>query len=174
MKMRTLFYRGYTILALISLFVIAEACSQQSPKISVEKTVKDTNIGIEYFSPKARGRVIWGDLVPYDEVWRTGANNATVFEVSKNVKIDGVVVPAGKYALFTIPTKEGTWTVILNKKHDQWGAYNYDQKEDQLRFKVNTQRTIEMTEDLTFSIDDDGNVIFKWEYLSFRFPVLPG
>jgi hypothetical protein len=157
--------------ALIAVFFLTEACAQQSPKKVAQKTVSGVDISVQYFAPNVRGRVVWGDLVPYDEVWRTGANNATVFEVNKKVQIGGKVVPAGKYALFTIPVKGGPWTVILNKTYDQWGAYNYDKADDLLRFEVTPQRTIEMNEEMSFDIDDEGNVVFKWEYLSFKFPV---
>jgi len=84
---------------------------------------------------RVRNRTIWGDLVPFGEVWRTGANEATTISFSQDVKVSGNPVSAGKYALFTIPGRE-KWTVILNGRHNQMGAFEYSPKEDVLRFDV--------------------------------------
>ena len=80
-------------------------------------------------------------------------------------------MPKGKYALFTIPKKGDTWTVIINKTSDQWGAYDYDEKQDLFRFDVNVKRTLELSESLKFDIDGEGNVMFSWEYKSFQFKI---
>lgn len=161
----------FLIYALLFTFSI-QACAQKSPPVKVKKEINGVNIEINYHAPSVRDRAIWGDLVPYDQVWRTGANNATTFEVDKDVKIGKEKVPAGKYALFTIPKKGEPWVLILNKEADQWGAYNYKDSEDLLRVDVETKRLLEMKEQMTFEIDNDGNVSFKWEYLSFQFKVL--
>ncbi len=160
-------------LLLINPFFASLTKAQQplSPPDSVMKTVDGVNIEIHYFSPRVRDRAIWGKLVPYDSVWRTGANNATTIEVNKNVYINGKKVPKGKYSLFTIPKAKGPWTVILNKVWDQWGAFNYDSKEDLVRFEVEPERTIDKNENMKFDIDDQGNVVFSWEYRTFKFPV---
>jgi hypothetical protein len=92
--------------------------------------VGGTKITINYSSPKVKERTIWGGLVPYDKVWRTGANNATTIEVGENMKIGKNKMPKGTYALFTIPQKGDTWTVIINKVAKQWGAFNYKESED--------------------------------------------
>jgi hypothetical protein len=110
-------------------------------------------------------------LVPYDKVWRTGANNATTIEVSENVKIGKNKMPKGKYALFTIPKIGDTWTVIINKVADQWGAYNYKETEDLFRFDVSVERTLENNESLKFDVKGDGTVVFTWEYKSFSFKI---
>jgi hypothetical protein len=156
---------------LITLLIFTGACAQKSPPAVAEKAVDGVNIKINYNSPRVRDRIIWGDLVAYDKIWRTGANEATVLEVSKDVRIDGKKVPAGQYALFTIPKKGEPWTVILNKVAEQWGAYKYDEGQDLMRFSVDTKRVIDLKEEMTFDIDDAGNVIFTWEYLSFQFEV---
>jgi hypothetical protein len=106
-----------------------------SPKATVTQTVGLTDVTITYSRPGVKGRTIWGELVPYDKVWRTGANEATTFQVSQDVKINGQALPAGTYSLHTIPGKT-QWTVIFNKTADQWGSYDYDQTKDALRIQV--------------------------------------
>ncbi|MDM7914857.1 MAG: DUF2911 domain-containing protein [Candidatus Eisenbacteria bacterium] len=91
-----------------------------SPKAQVMQTVGLTDVTITYSRPGVKGRVIWGELVPYDKVWRTGANEATTIAFSSDVKVDGHPLKAGTYSLHTIPTK-GDWTVIFNSKAEQWG-----------------------------------------------------
>ncbi len=140
-----------------------------SPPAKVSATVAGSDITINYSQPSVKGRKIWGGLVPYNEVWRTGANEATTFETSKAIKIDGATLPAGKYSLFTIPG-ETEWTVIFNKTWDQWGAYKYDAKEDQLRVKVKPVKTTTLTEQLLFTIDKD-KVLVKWEYIEAGFKI---
>lgn len=145
--------------------------AQESPAAVAEGTVDGVTIKINYHSPKVKGRTIWGGLEPYDKVWRTGANNATTIEVSGDVKIGKNKMPKGKYALFTIPKKGDSWTVIINKEAEQWGAYNYKESEDLFRFEVNVERTLEIYESLKFDIKDDGTVVFSWEYKSFSFKI---
>ncbi|MCK5369732.1 MAG: DUF2911 domain-containing protein [Cyclobacteriaceae bacterium] len=157
----------FLLIALITSF----SWAQESPHTNTENTVDGVKIIIEYHSPKVKGRIIWGGLEPYDKVWRTGADNATTIEVSENVKIGKNKMPKGKYALFTIPKKGDTWTVIINKVADQWGAFSYDEKQDLFRFDVKVERTLEINESLKFEVKDDGTVIFGWEYKSFNFKI---
>ena len=145
--------------------------AQESPAAIAENTVDGVNVKIDYHAPKVKGRTIWGGLEPYDKVWRTGANNATTIEVSENVKIGKNTMPKGKYALFTIPKKGDTWTVIINKEAEQWGAYNYKESEDLFRFDVKVERTLEINESLKFDVNGDGTVVFAWEYKSFNFKI---
>jgi hypothetical protein len=109
------------------------------PQASSGQTlIQDFGLGkitIKYSRPNTKGRKIFGELEPYGAVWRTGANNATVITFSDDVTFEGQPVPAGEYALFTIPGK-GDWTVILNKNTKQWGAYEYKAEDDFLRVKV--------------------------------------
>lgn len=145
--------------------------AQESPKASAQNTVNGVTVKIDYFSPRVRERIIWGGLVPYDEVWRTGANNATTLEVSDNMKIGKNKLPKGTYALFTIPKKGSVWTVIINKVADQWGAFDYDAKQDLFRFDVDVERTIDLHENMEFQVAEDGTVTFFWEYKSFKFKI---
>jgi hypothetical protein len=158
-------------ISLLVLFFIAESVAQESPASTAKNTVDGVTIQIDYHAPKVKGRIIWGGLEQYDKVWRTGADAATTIEVSEDVTIDGHLVPKGKYALFTIPKKGETWTVIINKVADQWGAFNYSQAEDLVRFEVPIKRTVELNESLRFDIKDDGTVVFAWEYRTFEFKV---
>ncbi len=106
-----------------------------SPAATLKQRVGITDIQIDYSRPSMKERVIFGGLVPFDKIWRTGANSATKISFSTAVKLGGTPVPAGEYALFTIPGKT-EWTVILNKVTGQWGSYAYDEKNDVARCKV--------------------------------------
>jgi len=106
-----------------------------SPNAMVGQTIGITEMNITYGRPHVRGRDIFGELVSYDEVWRTGANEATTISFSTPVQIEGKSLDAGTYSFFTIPG-ENTWTLIFNNKAEQWGAYNYDSSKDALRIKV--------------------------------------
>lgn len=144
-----------------------------SPKGIVSQVVGYTTISLEYSRPSAHGRTIWGDLVPYNKVWRTGANEATVIQFSTDVILQGNKVPAGRYSLFTIPT-EKEWTVILNKTDKQWGAYNYKAEDDFIRFNVLPVKS-EFRETLEFTINNitfnTASVNFNWENVQFSFKV---
>ena len=156
---------GFLLITLCVSFLYA----QVNPAGMAENTVNGVNIKIDYHSPQVKGRVIWGGLEQYDKVWRTGAEGATTIEVSENVKIGKNKMPKGKYALFTIPKKGDTWIVIINKVADQWGAFDYDEKQDLFRFDVKVNRTLDLNESLLFKVKDDGTVVFAWEYKSYEF-----
>ncbi|MEO6133443.1 MAG: DUF2911 domain-containing protein, partial [Saprospiraceae bacterium] len=146
-----------------------------SPKASVSYTIGLTNVEIHYGAPAVKERVVWGGLVPYNKVWRAGANEATTIEFSTDVNIEGQNLKAGLYSLFFIPG-ETEWTVIFNKKSDQWGAYEYDEAEDALRFPVQPKMNEGMQERLTYTINDMkpdmGYVKLSWEkmrlYIRFK------
>ena len=157
----------YSYVALLGLILVATQSPAQedksqraSPPAEATGTVDGVDIAIDYSQPSVKGRKIFGGLEPYGKVWRTGANEATTFAVSSDVTIEGKALPAGKYALFTIPN-EDEWTVIFNKQPDQWGAYDYDESQDALRVSV-TPESSESTEKLTFDIDDNGEVSMMW------------
>lgn len=155
------------------LFFFTVACAQKekaSPAATAMNTVSGVNVKIDYSQPAVKGRTIWGDLVPYDEVWRTGANEATTIEFSADVNINGNMLKAGKYALFTIPG-ESQWVVIFNKDANQWGAYKYKKDDDALRVNVTPQKTDGQSERLTFSVGNDGKVMMAWDQLSIDFNV---
>ena len=120
-----------------SSIVVAEVpeLPRASPGAAVEQEVGVTKIRIDYNRPGVKGREIWGKLVPYGEVWRAGANHATNLSFSTPVKVQGIDVAAGKYALFAIPGPE-QWKVILNSEADQWGAYFRKPEKDVVSFTV--------------------------------------
>lgn len=145
---------------------------QPSPMCSIEQTVGLTQVKVEYSRPSAKGRKIFGDLVAYDQMWRTGANASTKIEIDNNIKIEGNELPAGKYALYSIPGKE-SWTIILHKNTSYWGVGEYKESEDVFRFKV-TPQTIEMPVE-SFTIDfgsfsSDGAMMhLVWENTKVEF-----
>jgi hypothetical protein len=140
-----------------------------SPKETVEGKIDGVETEIVYCRPSARGRKMIGGKEPYGKVWRTGANKATTIEFDKDVKIEGKALPAGKYALFTIPN-ENEWTIIFNKDYNQQGAYNYDQKKDVLRVNVKPKKTAEFIETFTITPEKD-KVSLKWENTEVAFKV---
>ena len=168
--MKNLFVQSISCLFIVAI-VGSTAIAQESPAESASASVDGVKVEINYHSPRVKGRTIWGGLEPYDKVWRTGANNATTIEFGADMKVGNNKIPKGKYALFTIPKKGESWTVIFNKEAEQWGAYNYKEDEDLCRFDVKVGRTLELQENLMFNIEGDGIVTFAWEYKTFSFKV---
>lgn len=144
-----------------------------SPKAYVVGKIGNTNFTINYYSPATRGRMIWGGLVAYDNVWVTGAHKATSIEFDRDIKIGETVVTAGKYAFFTIPGKD-QWTVILNKNWNQHLADDYVQADDVVRLKVIPQSKEINQERLRYIIspkdDKEGEVILNWEKMEMIIP----
>jgi hypothetical protein len=144
-----------------------------SQAATISQVVGTTKIEIAYSRPGVKGRAIWGGLVPYNEVWRTGANEATTISFSDPVSVGGTMLPAGKYSLATIPTAE-EWTVIFSKQQDLWGMYEYKPEMDALRIKVKPQAA-EPTEWMTFSFPsvaaDSAEVALTWEKVRVAFTV---
>jgi hypothetical protein len=138
-----------------------------SPNAAVSQTIGFTDVAVTYCRPGVKGRVIWGDLVPYDKVWRTGANEATTITFSDDVMIEGQKLAKGKYGVFTIPTKT-TWTVIFNKTAQQWGAYQYKPEDDVLRVTV-TPKEGAFQERMLFTFDNlsdkSAQLVLSWEKL---------
>lgn len=134
-----------------------------SPPATVKETLSNgTVISIDYSQPSVKGRTIGKDLEPKDgQVWRTGANEATIFEVSKAVKVEGKDLPAGKYALFTL-SGDSEWTIIFNKTWNQWGAFDYKEADDALRVKAKATKSSKFAEKMTFSIAKSGVVSLWW------------
>lgn len=150
-----------------------EKCSSRpSPPERSSANFGETNVFITYSQPAVKNRTIWNGLVKFNQLWRTGANEATVFSTSGDVLINGDTLRAGNYAMYTIPTKN-KWTLIFNNKYDVWGAYDYDQSLDALRISIDPTFSEEHVERLTFVIDETGTVKFNWEKLTFDFVVLP-
>jgi len=140
---------------------------QLSPSASVSQTIGTTTVEVQYHRPAAKGRPIFGSLVPYGQVWRTGANEATTIRFSDPVQVNGQKVAAGTYALFSIPYQD-RWTVILNKRARQQGAWEYDPREDVMRLDVKP-KVVPHTEWLTYEIYPASNatayVDLYWEKL---------
>ena len=138
-----------------------------SPKAEVMQVVGMTQVNISYSKPGVKARKIWGTLVPYNKVWRAGADEATKITFSSDVKIEGKKLSAGSYSFFVIPNKK-EWTVIFNKVANQWGAFEYNEAEDVMRIKVKP-KTAEFEEWLKYEITKTGdysaNISLQWEKL---------
>ena len=165
------------ILMLLLCGVVVPAHSQHdgagqkplSPREVVKGKAGNSTMVIEYCRPSVRGRKIFGALVPYGEVWRTGANAATTFEIDKAIKVEGKDLPAGKYELFTIPG-ENQWTIIFQKYSNQWGSFSYKKENDVLRVNVKPEKLNSFIE--TFTIGVEKNLIgLKWENTRVVFKV---
>lgn len=147
-----------------------------SPIGKVEQTVGLTTCSVEYSRPSKKGRTIFGDLVPYDEMWRTGANASTKISFSTGVRVHGEFVPEGTYALYTIPGKT-EWTIILHKNLSYWGTGGDDYKaeEDQLRFTVNPVELKNTIETLTIEFanltDESADLQLKWDNTEVTIPI---
>jgi hypothetical protein len=152
---------------LVSSAAIAQDAAKKpipSPRDSVSGTVGGAKIKIWYGSPSVNGRKVFGGLEPWGKVYRAGANEATTFTTSKDIKVEGETLPAGTYAFFVIPTENGKWTVIFNKTAKQWGAFKYDQSKDQLRVMVEPKTTA-MHERMVYLINKNG-FSMNWDITS--------
>ncbi len=170
---------SFTALTLLLTLLFADGNYAQdkkirvSPKAGVSQTVGLTDISISYSRPGVKGRTIWGELVPYGKVWRAGADEATKITFSTDVLIEGKKLAAGSYSFFVIPNKN-EWTVIFNKVSDQWGAFEYNESQDAIRFKVKPQ-TIDFQEWLTYSFyktsETSALISLVWEKMKIIFKV---
>ena len=144
-----------------------------SQRAAAEQRLGVTDIRIDYHRPEVRARKVWGDLVPYGQVWRAGANENTVITFGGPVTVEGQPLAKGAYGLHMLPT-DGSWTVIFSKNSTSWGSFTYDEKEDALRVTVRP-RPAEMQEALTYSFDDlhpDSAVVtMRWEKIAVPFQV---
>jgi len=160
------------LFSLIILGFISQSYSQDylkklriSPKAEVMQVVGTTQVNISYSRPGVKARKIWGTLVPYNKIWRAGADEATKITFSTDVKIEGKKLSAGSYSFFVIPNKK-EWTIIFNKVANQWGAFEYNEAEDVLRIKLKP-KTAEFEEWLKYEINKTGNysanISLQWE-----------
>jgi len=163
------------VLSLATLVALT-ACGQgdksqrPSPPAKVSETIAGgTVVSIDYSQPSVKGRKIGGEIAPYGKVWRTGANEATVFEVSKDVTVEGKKLAAGKYGLYSVPG-ENEWVVIFNKTWNQWGT-QYTEADDALRVTVKTGKSSSFTEKMTFEINKGGKVSLMWGDVQVDFNV---
>ena len=145
-----------------------------SPPASVSDQIGLTTVEIEYGRPGVKGRTIFGDLVPFGQVWRTGANAATRITLDTDIIFGGQALAAGTYALFTIPGQQ-QWTVILNSATEQWGSYGHDAALDVVRVEVKKETLAEPVETMRLGIDhirnDSAQLSFAWERSGFRVPI---
>ena len=151
-------------------FAVLGSCAQApaSPKASAEgKGVK-----VNYGQPSKKDRVIFGKLVPFGEVWRTGANEATEITFDKDATFGGKSVKAGTYTLFTVP-KETEWTVILNGQLKQWGAFDYEKYKDKdvAQFTVPSAKTSGVVEKLTYSFTPKNDLVIAWDDRQISIPI---
>lgn len=158
--------KSFLMLAAVCIVTLT-ACGQRvntkSPVAVVSgTTASGTSIQIRYNQPSVNGRSIGKDLEPMPgKVWRTGADSATAFEISKDVKVEGQPLAAGRYALFTMATGDD-WTIIFNKNVKQWGAFSYKQADDALRVKVTAGKAASFAEKFTITVSKDGKVTLLW------------
>jgi len=152
-----------------------EALQPRSSPLAISSArYKDTYLKITYSQPHKRERIVFGKLVPYGQVWRTGANEATEILITRDILINNLPLKAGTYSIFTIPEKD-SWTIIINSDLGLWGSYNYNQKLDVLRFTVPSQ-TMQgaVYEPFTILIDqknDKAEIILAWDAIQVRIPV---
>jgi len=167
-------------LILISMLIGGTISAQQinfpaaSPTEIVSQNFGTSKIVIEYSRPGVKGRTIFGGLVPYDSVWRTGANSCTKISFGDDVQLEGNKVPAGKYALYTIPGKQ-SWTIVLSSDTTLWGAFGYSSKSDFLRFKVKPQSIPNTEETFLMNIanikNNECDIQLIWEKTKVSFNV---
>lgn len=195
--------RNISVLIIVLVAAVAASSQVRPPvprasqKASVTQTIGTTDVTITYSRPAVKGRTVWGEppagtpageatlddgrarpkdapIVYYGKLWRTGANEATLFTVTDDVLINGQLLAAGKYSLHTIPGKD-EWTIIFNKDDGQWGSFSYDAKKDALRVKTKPQWVAESKELLHFGIDNltenAGTVYVRWEKVKVPFTV---
>jgi hypothetical protein len=142
----------------------ARSLGTLSPPDSVRASVGGAALSVRYSRPSARGRVIFGNVVPWNQVWRTGANQATLLETSADLSVAGTAVPAGKYSLWTIPSPAG-WKLIVNKNTGQWGT-DYDAQHDLARLDMRVARLRQPVEQFTIAIEPKGKggvLKLEWE-----------
>ena len=149
-------------------FAQGDKASRPSPPATASGKIGDATITITYSSPSVKGRPIWGALVPYGKAWRAGANEATIFETDKAIKVEGKALPAGKYTLFAVPG-ETEWQIIFNSQTGQWGIKrggdaNLDRANDLLTVSTKPVKSSTMNEKLMYEVTPKG-VMLKWENL---------
>src|ERR1700733_9857967 len=154
---------------LVSTVTLGQGKQQASPADSTSGAVAGSMVKISYHSPSVKGRKIWGGLVPYDKVWRTGANEATIFTTSKAIKIGGKTLPAGKYSLYTIPG-EKEWKIIFNSQTGQWGikmdgSTTDDSAKDVLVATATPMKSKQTNERFKIEVNSKGFVLL-WENLA--------
>jgi hypothetical protein len=156
----------FSVALIFPAVTIAQGFPRASQHAEVEQTIGLTEVEVEYYRPNVRGRQVFGEVVTMNEVWRTGANQATTIEFSLPLKFGGVEVDSGTYALFTIPS-EKEWTIILNKNYGQWGSDDYNQSDDVLRVTSPVKTLTEPVESFTISfrnaLGNKAELVLSWD-----------
>lgn len=170
--MKTISLLVWACTFLLGISVIKAQESKPSPAATATETLNNgTTVTIAYSQPALKGRTMGKDVEPMDgKVWRAGANEATVFEVNKNVTVNGTPLAAGKYGFFVL-VNDGSWTLIFNKTWKQWGAFKYNEAEDALRVKVKPGKTATPMERLTYLVDKSGKVSLTWGDVQASFTI---
>lgn len=173
-------FKSYLLLLCLLMICMSHAKAQQiempqaSPASSIAQKIGLTDVKIEYSRPSSKGRKIFGELVPYGDVWRAGANAATIITFSTEVTIERLKVPKGSYALYAIPGRN-EWTIILSKNTGLWGAVGYNIEDDLLRFKVKPGKTGQKYETMEINFvdmtDTGASVAIKWEQVRVKFRI---
>ena len=169
---------AFFILCLCSLSIEAQQIKTPaaSPRINITQTVGLSEISLNYSRPSVKGRTIFAadGLVPFGQMWRTGANASTKIEFNEDVKIDGKSVPAGEYALYTIPNAS-EWTIVIHKNTSYWGIGDYKASEDLMRFNVKPAKSDCFVETLDIGINsiesDVAHLVIRWENTQVEFPI---
>ncbi|PRD45039.1 DUF2911 domain-containing protein [Sphingobacterium haloxyli] len=176
--MKTTFFS--LVFAGVLLFAAQETTAQAkfppaSSTAKIEQGIGIKKVTLVYQRPNVNSRTIFGGLVPYDQVWRTGANGIPAITFEEEVTIAGNKIPAGTYGIFTIPTK-GDWTIILSKKSEQWGAYQYNQSDDFLRFQAKSKSLSDNVETFTMAFENvrptGADLTLSWENTKVSFPIV--
>ena len=172
--------KNLALLCLIALGSLTSVSAQSlklpalSPTAKIEQSFSTTNITIDYSRPSMRGRKIFGGLVAYGELWRTGANAATKVTFGEDVVMGGTDIKKGTYALYTVPN-ENSWQIILNKGVKNWGTGGYNKEDDVVSFSVTPKRINNKIETFTITIADitytTCNIVLKWENTKVIIPV---
>ena len=166
------------LVAFLAVFMVStgllaqDKSSRPSPPATAKGMIGDATVTVDYSSPAVKGRKIWGDLIPYGKAWRAGANEATILETDKDLKIKGKTLPAGKYSLFATPG-EKKWEIILNSETGQWGVKrggeaNRDPAKDVLKVMVKAKKA-DMHERLTYEVNKKG-IALMWDKVSVQIP----
>lgn len=169
------------LIAVIGIFILSNDLLAQepvqprpSPLEMVTMKYEDTYVKITYCRPHKKGREIFGQLVPYGQVWRTGANEATEITITKPLKIGGQNLEEGTYSIFSIP-KESKWTIIINKDLGEWGAFRYNEEHDKLRLEAEAEQIDEIYEPFTIEFEQSGlkktNLLLIWDKTKVVIPI---
>ncbi len=180
---RFIIITGVAVVVIVLLGVVVRMFSEKqkkafSPEEAVNFTQNDLMISVEYNRPYKKGREIFGGLVPYEKIWRTGANEATIFETNKNINVKGKTLRKGKYSLWTIPGKE-TWTIIFNSEIGQWGINsegeaNRDPTKDEMQVIVRAVHQERVFEQFTISFEKTGEeaeMVLIWDKTLVAVPI---